>query len=219
MRFLTPDPAHELTYNDVFMVPHRSAVSSRFDVDLTSTDGLANPLPLVVANMTAISGRRMAETVSRRGGIAVIPQDIPTDQVAKSVRRVKAAHTVFETPVTVSPETTVGHAMALLPKRAHGVALVVEDDRPVGLLMPTDTSNVDRFAQVHQVMNTDLLTVPHTMSPREIHDALTGHHPDIAVVMDGDRLVGVMTPRSAVRATIYQPAVDADGRLKIGTAV
>ncbi|MGJ3507389.1 GuaB1 family IMP dehydrogenase-related protein [Enemella sp. A6] len=201
------------------MVPHRSSVSSRFDVDLTTTDGLANPLPLVVANMTAISGRRMAETVSRRGGIAIIPQDIPTDQVARSIERVKASHTVFETPVTVTPDTTVGHAMALLPKRAHGVAVVVDGDRPLGIVMPTDTSNVDRFAQVHQVMNTGLLTVPHTMSPREIHDELRGHHPGIAVVMDGDRLVGVMTHKSAVRATIYQPAVDEDGRLKIGTAV
>jgi len=35
----------------------------------------------VVANMTAISGRRMAETIARRGGIAVIPQDIPLEIV------------------------------------------------------------------------------------------------------------------------------------------
>src|SRR3712207_6160710 len=109
------------------MVPRRSALSSRLDVDLASTDGIGTTLPLVVANMTAISGRRMAETVARRGGVAIIPQDIPTQVVAGVVARVKASHTVYDTPVRVSPSTTVGEAMSLLPKRAHGLAVVVDD--------------------------------------------------------------------------------------------
>ena len=54
MRFLNPKPGYDLTYDDVFMTPRRSSVTSRLDVDLTSTDGLGLPLPLVVANMTAI---------------------------------------------------------------------------------------------------------------------------------------------------------------------
>jgi IMP dehydrogenase len=64
------------------MVPSYSALSSRMDVDLTAFDKTGTTIPLVVANMTAISGRRMAETVARRGGIAVIPQDIPLEIVA-----------------------------------------------------------------------------------------------------------------------------------------
>ena len=67
MEFLNgPQPSHDLTYNDVFMVPRRSDVTSRFDVDLATADGTGTTLPLVVANMTAISGRRMAETIARR---------------------------------------------------------------------------------------------------------------------------------------------------------
>src|SRR3954454_13376356 len=107
MRFLTGTPAHDLTYSDVFMVPRRSAVMSRMDVDLTSTDGVGTTLPLVVANMTAISGRRMAETVARRGGVAIIPQDIPTEVVSGTVGKVKGSHPVYDTPVSVTPHTTV----------------------------------------------------------------------------------------------------------------
>ncbi|MCW2840972.1 MAG: GuaB1 family dehydrogenase-related protein, partial [Aeromicrobium sp.] len=71
MKFLNDlAPSHDLTYNDVFMVPARSDVTSRFDVDLSTTDGTGTTLPLVVSNMTAISGKRMAETIARRGGIA-----------------------------------------------------------------------------------------------------------------------------------------------------
>ncbi|MDI5937231.1 IMP dehydrogenase, partial [Micromonospora sp. DH15] len=95
MRFLHGAvPAHDLTYNDVFMAPARSEVGSRLDVDLATSDGTGTTIPLVVANMTAVAGRRMAETVARRGAIAVIPQDIPIDVVANVVGWVKRRHLV-----------------------------------------------------------------------------------------------------------------------------
>ena len=61
MQFL-PDsrPQYDLTYDDVFLVPNRSDVTSRFDVDLSSVDGTGTTIPLVVANMTAVAGRRSA---------------------------------------------------------------------------------------------------------------------------------------------------------------
>ena len=68
----------------MFLVPRRSDVPSRLDVDLTTPDGVGTTLPVVVANMTAVAGRRMAETVARRGGIAVLPQDIPLDIVGRT---------------------------------------------------------------------------------------------------------------------------------------
>ena len=82
-------PDHDLTYDDVFMVPRRSEVVSRTDVDLATTDGSGTTIPVVVANMTAVAGRRMAETVARRGGMAVIPQDIPAPVVAEVIAWVK----------------------------------------------------------------------------------------------------------------------------------
>ena len=100
VRFLKNLPPYDLTYSDVFMVPRRSAIASRLDVDLRSTDGIGTTLPLVVANMTAISGRRMAETVARRGGIAIVPQDIPTDVVAEVIGKVKRSHPVYDTAVS-----------------------------------------------------------------------------------------------------------------------
>ena len=219
MRFLTTPPAHDLTYSDVFMVPRRSSVSSRLDVDLASTDGIGTTLPLVVANMTAISGRRMAETVARRGGIAILPQDIPTEVVASVVAKVKNSHPVYDTPVTVDPHTTVGETLSLLPKRAHGMAVVVQDGRPLGTVSESDATGVDRFAQAHDVMSSDLLTVAAGTSPHEIFDSLTRRHLSAALVLDGDRLVGVMTLKHALRSTLYRPAVDAEGRLLIGAAV
>ena len=159
MRFLQELPPYDLTYSDVFMVPRRSGIASRLDVDLQSTDGIGTTLPLVVANMTAISGRRMAETVARRGGIAIVPQDIPADVVAEVVGKVKRSHPVYDTAVSVTPHTTVGEALSLIPKRAHRLAVVVENGQPLGTVSEVEAAGVDRFAQVHQVMSGELLTI------------------------------------------------------------
>ncbi|HWV26695.1 MAG TPA: IMP dehydrogenase, partial [Aeromicrobium sp.] len=174
MKFLNDlRPAHDLTYNDVFMVPNRSDVTSRFDVDLSTADGTGTTLPVVVANMTAISGRRMAETIARRGGVAILPQDIPLDVVETTVRQIKSAHTVYDTPVTVTPTTTIGEAMSLLPKRSHRAVVVVDGDRPVGVVTEHDGAEIDRFAQVREVMSSELLTLPAGIDPREGFELLT----------------------------------------------
>ena len=64
MKLLHPDAGFDLTYSDVFMVPSLSDVPSRMSVDLTTPDGIGTTIPLVVSNMTAVAGRRMAETVA-----------------------------------------------------------------------------------------------------------------------------------------------------------
>src|SRR3954464_11698828 len=132
MRFIGDRrPQHDLTYADVFMVPNRSDVGSRLEGDLTTPDRGGATIPVVVANMTAISGRRMAETVARRGGLAVLPQDIPVDVVTEVVSWVKSRHPIYDTPITLSPTSTVGEALSLLTKRAHGIVVVIEDGVPV----------------------------------------------------------------------------------------
>ncbi len=220
MQFLNETPGYDLTYNDVFMVPRRSDVASRYDVDLSTADGTGTTIPLVVANMTAVAGRRMAETVARRGGITVIPQDIPLPVVRDVVSWVKQRHLVFDTPITLDPHQTVGDAMALLPKRSHRAAFVVEDGRPVGVLTHDDCTEVDRFTQVHQVMSANPLTLPDTVEPRDAYDILDAARRRLAPVVDGDgRLVGVLTKTLALRSTLYTPALDRTGRLVVAAAL
>jgi IMP dehydrogenase len=220
VRFLdSTSPGYDLTYDDVFMVPRRSAVASRTDVDLSTTDGSGTTIPLVVANMTAVAGRRMAETIARRGGIAVIPQDIPADVVADVVAFVKSRDLVHDTPITLTPGDTVGEALALLPKRAHGGVIVVEAGRPVGVVTEADCLGVDRFTQLREVMSRDLLTLPAGVEPRAAFDRLHGRHRLAPVVDEDGRLVGILTRPGALRATLYRPAVDAAGRLRVAAAV
>ncbi|MFI6627306.1 GuaB1 family IMP dehydrogenase-related protein [Nonomuraea fuscirosea] len=222
MRFLNDlEPQYDLTYSDVFMVPSRSAVGSRLAVDLSTNDGTGTTIPLVVANMTAVAGRRMAETVARRGGITVIPQDIPLDVVADVVDWVKKRDLVHDTPLTLTPHDTVGEALQLLPKRAHNAIIVVDwENRPVGVVTEADCQGVDMYTQLAQVMSSELLTLPAGLDPRAAFDRLhEGRHRLAPIVDEDGRLVGILTRTGALRATLYQPALDAQGRLRIAAAV
>ncbi|MCW2538596.1 MAG: inosine-5-monophosphate dehydrogenase [Frankiales bacterium] len=201
------------------MVPRASDVSSRFDVQLDTDDGSGTTIPLIVANMTAVAGRRMAETVARRGGLTVLPQDIPTDVVADVVNWVKARDLRYETPITLGPDRTVGDALSLLPKRAYGAVIVVQHGRPIGVVTDRDCAGADRFAALSTVMSTRLLTLPAGMAARDAFDLLDERHRLAPVVAPDGLLVGVLTRIGALRNTLYQPAVDGRGRLRIAAAV
>ena len=219
MRFLIT-PSYDLTYEDVFLAPSQSELASRMDVDLASHDGTSTTIPIVVANMTAISGRRMAETIARRGGLAVIPQDIPIEIVSQVIKDVKSRHTFFDTPVTLTPTNTVSEALDLINKRAHGAIIVIENNKPVGIVTEADLEQVDRFTQLNKIMSKELVTLPNTIEPREAFDVLNNERRKLAPIVDSaGNLVGILTRTGALRATLYSPAVDKNGKLLIACAV
>jgi len=220
MRFLNDvRPAYDLTYSDVFMVPVRSSVGSRLEVDLRTADGVGTTIPVVVANMTAIAGRRMAETVARRGGIAIIPQDIPAQVVGDVVRWVKDRHPVYDTAITLPPSATIGEALSLITKRAHGAVVVVEGERVVGILTEHDAVGHDRFSQLREVMTPDPLCVDAGADLPKVFELLSDARLPAAPVVDAGQLVGIMTRTSALRSALYTPALDLDRRLRVGAAV
>ena len=228
MRFLDDrEPQHDLTYSDVFLAPTRSTVTSRLDVDLSTADGTGTTIPVVVANMTAVSGRRMAETLARRGGMAVLPQDLPLDVVAEVVAWVKARHPVFETPVVLHPHDTVADALNLLPKRAHGAAVVLDDEQHVlGVVTAADCADVDRFTQVGTVMSTTPVSIEAGVAEADLEAAFGVLHetrrrfaPVVRDLGNGPVLVGALTRTGALRSTVYTPALDDRGRLRVAAAV
>ena len=219
MRFLST-PSHDLTYDDVFMAPNYTQIASRMDVDLSTDDGTGTTIPIVVANMTAIAGRRMAETVARRGGLVVIPQDIPLEIVTNVINWVKARDPFFQTPVTLEGGETAASALDLITKRAHGVLVVIDGKKPIGVISATDLEKVDRFTQLRQIMHTDFVTLADNTQPREAFEALEKNRRDFATILDAaGNLVGILTKAGALRATLYKPALDKNHHLRIATAI
>ena len=220
MRFLSAVPPYDLTYDDVFMAPTHSDVLSRLEVDLSTSDGTGTSIPLVVANMTAVAGRRMAETVARRGGLVVIPQDVPHSVLADIVAAVKSCDPLVETAITLDPAATVGDALGLIPKRSHGAAIVVRDGVPIGIVSEVDCHGVDRFTQVDQVMAQNPSTLRYGLDADAAFLELANMRRKLApVVDDNGKLVGVLTRKGALRSTIYRPALDGAGHLRVAAAI
>ncbi|QWF82141.1 GuaB1 family IMP dehydrogenase-related protein [Amycolatopsis sp. CA-230715] len=222
MRFLDGHrPANDLTYDDVFLLPNRSDVESRFDVDLSTVDGTGMTIPIVVANMTAVAGRRMAETVARRGGLVVLPQDVDPVAVAGITEWVKGRHPVWDTPLVLTGGDAVADALNLVGKRAHGAVVVVDGDgRPAGIVDEAACVGVDRFARLADIAEPVLVTCSLETPAREVFDMLHARGAKLAVGVDGDgRLAGVLTAIGALRADIYTPALDDQGTLRVAAAV
>ena len=227
MRFLTT-PNTDLTYNDVFLVPSISRVTSRFDVDLSPADGTGNTIPLVAANMTAVTGRRMVETMARRGGLGVLPQDIPLNVIANVTDWVKSRSPQYETPVVLRETDTVHDALGVMHKRPHGAVLVTDaQDCYRGLVLQADCQDVDRFTQLVDVMRIDgpvfqiedFEDKDSEEAMRAAYGKLSASRLTAAPVLRGGLIEGVLTQKGAVRSTIYRPALDGRGRLQVGAAV
>ena len=230
---LISDPGYDLTYADVFLVPSRSEAASRFEVDLSCDDGTGSSTPLVAANMTAVTGRRMVETLARRGGLGVLPQDVPTEIIREVTAWVKDRHPVLETPLKVTGADTVLDVLHLLDKRNHGAVCVLDESGQLaGVMTAADGEGVDRFSSVASVMRmpqvqftaADLFNndddAAHTASLEPAFAGMEAAGTNYAPVTTGSgELLGVLTRAGALRSTIYSPNLDAAGRLKVGAAV
>ena len=222
MRFLhAEDEGKELTYEDAFLVPQYSEVRSRMDVDVTPPDGTGATIPIVVSNMTSAAGKRMAETVTRRGGLVVLTQDTPLEKIKEIVAYLKTRHPIFETPVVLEESESVQTALNLIHKRSHGGIVIVDSsNKPVGIFTEADAKGKDRFTPLRNVMATDIISSGENTTPEEAFGKLHQSHVSILpIIKDSGELLGVMTKKGAIRSKIYKPAINAKGEFITAAAM
>ena len=118
----------------------------------------------------------MAETLARRGALTVLPQDVAPQAVAEIVALDQVAAPRSGTRRWCSrPGDAVADALNLLPKRAHGAVVVVDDGgRPIGTVDEAACTGVDRFTRLADVLDPAPLTFPLDTPPREVFEALGG---------------------------------------------
>lgn len=227
MEFSGALPTVDLTYSDVFLVPRRSAVTSRLQVDLAPRDGTAATIPLVASNMNSVTGPRLAAVLARRGGIGVLPQDLPLQELDAAIRDVKAQPVLWDTPIVLRPEASVSEALRLLPAVAgHGIVVAdrggdVTVDQIFGILPASRLATALPDAQLGDLVRTGTpsLDADDIGSERHAFDVITDAGVEMMTVVHHGHLVGTLSARSALRSTLYAPALDADGRLVVAAAI
>ncbi|WP_439591833.1 GuaB1 family IMP dehydrogenase-related protein [Microbacterium sp.] len=229
MEFYGARPEVDLTYSDVFLVPRRSAVTSRLDVDLSPGDGSTATIPIVSSNMNSVTGPRLAATLARRGGLGVLPQDMPLQDLDAAIRWVKDQPVPWDTPLVLGPDATVAEAARLLPAtEGHGIVVVSDPDAPrihvddiLGVVAATRLGTALPDARLGDLTRgrTASIDADDVESARHAFDLIVAADAEITCVLHHGFLVGTLSRRSALRATLYRPAVDASGRLIVAAAV
>lgn len=223
MRFLHPerDEDLELALEDVFLTPGYFAGISRLDTDLRPTDFPGGSHPIVSANMNAVTGKRMAETMARFGGLGVLPQDMDLDTVARIVGHIKRADPRYDTPLSVSPRATLRDVHGIIRKRSHDLVVVVDDERrPIGIVTHADLRDRDQYTPAAALMSPRLITIPMGTANRTAFLLMEQARVKAVPVLDeAGRLHGVLTRDDAVRLELLRPTLDGQGELMVAAAV
>jgi len=223
MRFLHPehDEQLELSLDDVFLTPSLFTGTSRLEVDLRASDFPCGSHPIVSANMNAVTGKRMAETMARFGGLGVLPQDMDFETVERIVHHIRQADPRYDTPLAVGPRATLRDMLGIIRKRSHDMVVVIDDERrPLGIVTHSDLRDRDQYTPAALLMSPRLVTLTAGMPNRDAFLQMEQARVKAAPVLDTDgRLVGVLTRDDAVRLELLTPALDAQGHLMVAAAL
>ncbi|MFQ5577289.1 MAG: IMP dehydrogenase [Anaerolineae bacterium] len=221
-------PTKGLTFDDVLLVPRRSGIASRQDVDTATwlTPAIRLQIPVISANMDTVTEACMAIAMARAGGIGVIHRFMSIEQQVKEVRRVKRAEGfMVENPRAVSRSATIAEARRLMDHYDVG-GLVVSDEQGefVGLVTQRDVRLApDGAAPVGSVMPPpdQIVSAGPGITPDEARRLLHQHRLEKLPVVDATgKLVGLITAQDILKQTRHPNATtDSKGRLRVGAAI
>lgn len=212
-----------LTFDDVLLVPAYSEVlPNQVDVKGRLSRRINLNIPLVSAAMDSVTEGRTAIAMARAGGIGIIHKNLPIALQAREVERVKRAESgMITSPVTVKPDQSLREALAVMNDHDISGVPVVEGDKPVGILTARDIrfeKNLDQ--PVRALMTSDLVTVTPGVSNDRAKELLHKHRIEKLLVVDGGKLVGLITIKDLLQADRNPDALkDESGRLRVGAAL
>ncbi len=217
-----------LTFDDVLLVPKRSAVASRQDVDTSTwlTSKIRLQVPIVSANMDTVTEAPMAIAMARAGGIGIIHRFMAIKEQAQQVARVKRAEGfVVQDPYAISQDASIAEARRFMNQYEVGGLVVTNGgEELVGLITQRDVLLVpDERAPVGSVMTRpdQIISVGPDTSFEAARAVLHEHRLEkLPVIDDRGRLVGLITAQDIVKQQRYPDATkDSKGRLRVGAAI
>ncbi len=218
-----------LSYGDVLLVPRKSHIESRKDVNTETfiSKKIKLKIPIIPANMDTVTESAMAIAIARQGGIGIIHRFMEIERQVREVERVKRAEAyMIEKPYTVQGSVSLGDARGIMHK--HGVSglLVVDGkNKLVGLVSRRDI----RFKKDDAQKVSELMT-----KRSELVVSNTGIKIDEAIkILDRNKLEklplvdksgvvrGLITAKDLERFTSHSTvsAKDSKGRLLAGGAI
>ncbi|HSR29260.1 MAG TPA: IMP dehydrogenase [Anaerolineae bacterium] len=216
-----------LTFDDVLLVPgHSRVLPSEVDLSVSLAPGIRLNIPVFSAAMDTVTEARMAIALAREGGVGVLHRNLPTEQQAEEVDKVKRSESgMIVDPITLPPDATVGDAEAIMSKyHISGVPITENGNRLVGILTNRDVRFVtDMSIPIHQLMTPTrrLVTAPvATTLDGAVHILQEHRIEKLPLVDEAGVLKGLITVKDIMKKRDYPlRATDDRGRLLCGAAI
>lgn len=221
-------PERGLTFDDVLLIPRRSAIRSRSDVSTAAqlTREIRLEIPILSANMDTVTETRMAIAMAQQGGIGILHRFMTIEQQVEMVRKVKRAENmVVEKPLSIDPTASVDQARQRMAEYDVGGLMVLDEQgKLLGIVTTRDVLLArDGAAPVAQVMTPLERLV--TSQPGETFDLarqkLHDHRIEkLPLVSAQGELLGLITAQDIVKVQDHPHATkDGRGRLRVGVAI
>ena len=218
-----------LTFDDVLLVPRHSRVlPAQVDVSTMLTRNIRLNTPLLSAAMDTVTESEMAIAMAQHGGLGIIHKNLPIEDQASEVDRVKRSESgMIVNPITLGPQARISEALEMMRRyRISGVPITEDGSREgrlVGILTNRDLRFETNIARpIADVMTKhNLITVPIGTTLDEAREILHEKKVEKLLVVDHEyRLKGLITVKDIQKAIKYPNACkDSLGRLRVGAAV
>ncbi|GAB4578947.1 MAG: IMP dehydrogenase [Anaerolineales bacterium] len=217
-----------LTFDDVLLIPKRSSIASRKDVDTSSwfSTNICLRVPVISANMDTVTESEMAIAMARAGGIGIIHRFMSIEQQVKQVQRVKRAEGLMvEKPYAIHQTASIQEAKKQMKSYDVGGLVVTNGgDELIGLITQRDVLLApDIHAPVSSVMTRpdQIISVQPGITPQEARRVLHEHRLEkLPVIDEKGRFVGLITSQDLIKNEQHPDASkDERGRLRVGAAI
>ncbi len=215
-----------MTFDDVMLVPQPSdTLPHEADIRTHLTKDFVLNIPLVSAAMDTVTESRMAIALSRLGGLGIIHRNIPDEQQAEEVDKVKRSEAgMVLNPVMISPYKAVSEARELMSRfHISGIPVVDDNGCLTGIITNRDLRFLDQFDQpISEVMTSqNLITAPVGTTIEQAKIILQHARVEKLPIVDGDnKLKGLITVKDITKQEAFPSACkDSDGRLRVGAAI
>lgn len=218
-----------LTFDDVLLVPARSTVSSRSEIDCNSFLTTIIPLniPIVSANMDTVTESEMAIAMAKEGGIGIIHRFMPVEKEREEVLEVKRSESfVVEDPFTlVLDKATLSDAYDFIKKHhVTGILIVDKKNKLLGILTHRDMAletNLETKIATLMTPKNKLITAAFGTSFARANEILKVNKIEKLPLVDKEgRVAGLITRKDVLKIQEHPCALkDEKGRLRVGAAI
>jgi IMP dehydrogenase len=214
-----------LTFDDVLLIPQKSDVlPTEVMTETLLTRKIKLNIPILSASMDTVTESRLAISIAQQGGIGFIHRNLPPDQQASEVDKVKRSESgMIVDPITMSPENLIADALEMMAHYKISGVPITKDGKLVGILTNRDLRFETRFElPISEVMTKEnLITVPVGTTLTQAEEILHKHRVEKLLVVDENYMLkGLITVKDIQKKIQYpNSAKDSQGRLRVGAAI